>query len=94
MLAMMTALLIAGASPEAGAFVDDAQARMLAGQGLPQDFRRQLAGMAPVDRFAVVIWLRRAGLLTGPAIPIEEMLTLLPDPAPGSAAADDLEAGE
>lgn len=83
MLAMMTALLIAGASPEAGAFVDDAQARMLAGQGLPQDFRRRLAGMAPADRYAVVIWLRRAGLLTGPAIPIDEMLAPLPGPEAG-----------
>lgn len=78
MLAMMTALLIAGASPQAEAFVDDAQARMLAGQGLPRDFRRQLAGMEPVDRFAVVIWLRRAGLLTGAALPIEEMLAPIP----------------
>lgn len=73
-LTLMTALLIAGASPEAETYAAEAQARMLAGQGLPRDFRRQLAALDPVDRFAVVIWLRRSGLLTGPAIPIEAML--------------------
>ena len=85
MLAMMTALLIAGASPQAEAFAADAQARMLEGQGLAPDFRRRLAAMEPVDRFAVVIWLRRAGMLTGAAIPIEEMLAPLPQAAPEPA---------
>lgn len=74
MLSLMAALLIAGASPEAEAYAAEAQVRLLAGQGLPRDFRRQLAALAPTDRFAVVIWLRRTGLLTGPAIPIDEML--------------------
>ncbi len=74
-LSLMTALLIAGASPEAEGYAAEAQARMLAGQGLPRDFRRDLAALEPVDRFALVIWLRRSGMLTGPAIPIEAMLS-------------------
>lgn len=82
-LPLMTALLIAGASPQAEAYAADAQARMLAGQGLPRDFRRQLAALPPVDRFAVVIWLRRAGILTGPMIPIEDMLAPLRHDEPG-----------
>lgn len=80
-LSLTAALLIAGASPQAQAYADEAQNRMLAGQGLPRDFRRDLAGLAPVDRYAVVIWLRRAGMLTGPVIPIDEMLAPLPEAA-------------
>lgn len=83
-LSLMTALLIAGASAEAESYAAEAQARMLAGQSLPRDFRRQLAALEPVDRFAVVIWLRRTGLLTGPAVPIEAMLA--PARAPDGTA--------
>lgn len=83
-LSLTTALLIAGASPEAEAYASQAQNLLLAGQGLPRDFRRELAALDPVDRFAVVIWLRRSGLLTGPAIPLDEMLA----PVPGNGAGE------
>lgn len=81
-LAALTALLIAGASPEAEAIAADAQTRLLAGEGLPRDFRLQLRVLSPADRYAVVIWLRRSGLLTGPALPLEDMLAPVPAPAP------------
>lgn len=72
--ALMTALLISGASQEAETYVLHAQDLLLAGGRLSSDFHHDLARFAPVDRYAVVIWLRRSGLLTGPEIPIEVML--------------------
>lgn len=73
-LALLAALLIPGVSTEAEMFIADAQDRLLAGEALPGDFRIRLSRLGPADRYAVVIWLRRSGLLTGPEIPLAEML--------------------
>ena len=81
--ALMTALLISGASPEAEAYVLRAQDLLLAGGRLPAGFRHDLAQFAPVDRYAMVIWLRRSGLLTGPEIPIEVMLAPIAETGAG-----------
>lgn len=78
---LMSALLISGASAEAEAYAVRAQDLLLAGGQLGPDFRHELAALTPVDRYAVVIWLRRAGLLTGPEIPIAEMLAPIAGPA-------------
>lgn len=81
--AMMAALLISGASPEAEAMAARYQDLLLAGGNLPRGFRAELAVLAPVDRYALVIWLRRSGLFGGAEIPIDEMLA--PPAAPGAA---------
>lgn len=73
-LALLAALLIPGASSEAEAFIADAQDRLLAGESLPGDFRIKLSRLNAADRYAVVVWLRRSGLLTAPEIPLSEML--------------------
>lgn len=72
--ALMGALLISGASPEAEAYAAQAQEWLLAGQQLPRGFHHELGMFTPTDRYALVIWLRRAGLLTGPEIPVDVMV--------------------
>ena len=61
---------------------------LLAGESLPADYLQQLAAMPPDQRMLTVIFLRRAGLLEGAAIPLATLL------APAGRAAAAPEAGE
>lgn len=81
--ALVGALLISGASPEVEAYAAQAQEWLLAGQRLPRDFHHELGRFSPTDRYALVIWLRRAGLLTGPEIPADVMFAPPNKPDPG-----------
>lgn len=47
---------------------------LLAGEALPPGFLHGLASMPPAERLLAVAYARRAGLLTGPALPLAEIL--------------------
>jgi len=55
------------ASPALGAFLATAQGWLLADDDPPGDLPLQLQELAPGDRLLAIAWLRRAGLLEGPA---------------------------
>lgn len=46
--------------------IADARDRMLAGDALPPDLEMSLRALPPAERLRVLVFLRRAGLLTGP----------------------------
>lgn len=73
-LVLTSALLIAGASPDAQGFADNAQLLMMDGKNLQVGWRKELARLEPADRFALIIWLRRSGMYMGEPIPLGEML--------------------
>lgn len=60
--------------PEAAAYAEDATQRLLAGDALPPDYRLQLMAMSPDARLQTLIYLRRAGLLTGEPWPLVDIL--------------------
>lgn len=51
---------------------------LLAGEALPADFLPGLAPLPPADRLLAVAYARRAGLLTGPALPLADLLRVQP----------------
>lgn len=58
------------AAPADGAlsgFLDRARAWLLSGEGPPRDLRLRLQALGPGDRLTAIAWLRRAGLVEGPA---------------------------
>lgn len=78
---MIAAALVAFALEAAGsgavtrdALIRDATDRLLAGESLPADTDERLMRLAPADRVEVLIFLRRAGLLSGPGWPAERLL--------------------
>ena len=52
---------------------------LLAGEALPPDFVLGLLPLPPGERLVAVAYARRAGLLTGPALPLSELLARQPD---------------
>lgn len=52
----------------------DLDAMLLAGEPLPPDFLLELAPLPPAERLLAVAYARRAGLLTGPALPLADLL--------------------
>ena len=73
----------AGAPPDAAAFTAAATDWVLSGQPLPPDYLQRLAAMAPDQRLLAVVFLRRSGLLEGPAIPAATILAPAPAPEEG-----------
>lgn len=78
--ALLLALALAAAAPEAGAtdplqvFIADATGWLLEDGRLPPDYRLRLLAMEPADRVAALAHLRRIGLLTGAAWPVGDLL--------------------
>lgn len=78
--ALLLALALAAATPDAGAsnpleaFIADATGWLLADGRLPPDYRLRLLAMEPADRVAALAHLRRMGLLTGAAWPVSDLL--------------------
>lgn len=76
-LALMIPLQQA-AIPDVASFRAEMTERLLHGQMLGPDYRRTLRGMPPADRVEAIIFLRRAGLLTGQPWSITDLLSPAP----------------
>lgn len=61
-------------APSRDGLVRDATDRLLNGEPLPPDLNDRLIRLSPSDRIEVLIFLRRSGMLTGPAWSIERLL--------------------
>lgn len=55
-------------------FITQMTDRLLAGQGVPPDLESQLMVLEPAERFEVVVFLRRSGLLTGAPLSVDRLL--------------------
>lgn len=62
------------AQSELDRFADTAAGWLLAGQGLPRDYRVTLMQMDSADRIRAIAYLRRLGLLTGRPWSVDEIL--------------------
>ncbi|RDW12372.1 hypothetical protein [Paracoccus thiocyanatus] len=62
------------AAPTRDGLIRDATQRLLYGEPLPADIDDQLMRLSPPDRIEVLIFLRRSGMLAGPAWSIERLL--------------------
>lgn len=82
LLAAATAsAVIDGLPPEVAGFAQEASGWLLEGRDLPRDYRLRLLQMSPADRLQALIFLRRAGLLTGQSWPLADILRpSQPDP--------------
>lgn len=56
------------------AFADEATGWLLEGRRLPPDYRLRLLNMPPADRLQAIVFLRRAGLLSGTAWSLADVL--------------------
>ncbi|MDO5704156.1 MAG: hypothetical protein Q4G49_03665 [Paracoccus sp. (in: a-proteobacteria)] len=57
-----------------GLFIAEAETWLLHARPLPPDTRLRLLRMQPEDRLQAIIFLRRAGLLTGAVWSVEDLL--------------------
>ncbi|KRW96618.1 hypothetical protein O4J55_03925 [Paracoccus sp. PXZ] len=62
------------AAPTRDGMIRDATERLLYGEPLPADLEDRLMRLAPPDRIEVLIFLRRSGMLAGPAWTTERLL--------------------
>ena len=79
---MLTALAFAAwadTSTQLDRLSQEANALVLSGDGLPQDYLAQLSAMPPDQRVLAIIYLRRLGLMTGEPIRADALLA-----APGA----------
>lgn len=87
---MIAALLMAalastapeGAPDSLGRILGDAEQWVLDGKSLPPDYLIRIEGLEPADRFIAIVYLRRAGLLVGPAVDLDRLLETKPRSAP------------
>lgn len=66
--------LVQGLPPEVASYAEEASGWVLSGRDLPRDYRVRLLQMEPPQRLQAIIFLRRAGLLSGKAWTLEEIL--------------------
>lgn len=66
------------ASTETSHFIDRMIELLLDGENLPVDIKHQVMELDPNERFNAIIFLRRSGLLDGPAWPLDELLEAMP----------------
>lgn len=80
LLAFIYAVAIAApsVSTETDYFFDRMIELLLDGENLPVDIKRQIMELDPNERFNAIIFLRRSGLLDGPAWPLDELLEAMP----------------
>jgi hypothetical protein len=64
----------AGGVPTREGMIRDATDRLLYDEPLPADIDDRLMRLSPSDRIEVLIFLRRSGMLIGPAWSIERLL--------------------
>ena len=75
---MLQALVLAVAqaiSPAAAEFIEDATARLIAGEELAPDFPVRLQALPPDQRLLVIVHLRRAGYLSDIVMPLDWILS-------------------
>lgn len=75
---MLQALVLAVAqalSPDTAAFIEDATARLLAGEELAPDFPVRLQALPPDQRLLAIVHLRRAGYLSEVVMPLDWILS-------------------
>ncbi|QFG36666.1 hypothetical protein BDE18_0022 [Paracoccus pantotrophus] len=60
--------------PTRDGLIREATDRLLYGEQLPADMGDRLMRLSPADRIEVLIFLRRSGMLAGPAWSIERLL--------------------
>ncbi|WP_294930106.1 hypothetical protein [uncultured Paracoccus sp.] len=65
-------------------FIAEMTERLLAGREAPKDLETRLLALEPAERFEVVVFLRRSGLLRGAPLPVDRLL----DVPTGAAAAE------
>lgn len=70
--------------PEAAALASQATEWLLAGEALPADYRLRLLAMRPEARLQAIVFLRRAGLLTGDGWALSDILGPSVPPASGA----------
>ncbi|UXU75887.1 MULTISPECIES: hypothetical protein [unclassified Paracoccus (in: a-proteobacteria)] len=77
-LVLSSALVADAASPPPSdtgeVLIREATELLLAGGELPRDLDERLLRLEPAERIRVLVFLRRAGLLVGPAWPAERLL--------------------
>ena len=66
--------LVQGLPPEVAGYAQEASGWVLSGQDLPRDYRVRLLQMEPSQRLQAIIFLRRAGLLSGKAWTLDDIL--------------------
>lgn len=64
--------------PDAQSFATEATTWLLQGDELPRDYRVRLMHMAPDARLQALVFLRRAGLLTGDGWLLDDILRPVP----------------
>lgn len=69
--------------PDVASFAEEASGWLLDGEGLPPDYRLRLLRMEPAARLQIIVFLRRAGLLTDAPWSLDDIL--MPAPLPEEA---------
>ncbi|REF67743.1 MULTISPECIES: hypothetical protein [Paracoccus] len=86
---ILSAALAAGPGPDGAptrdGLIREATDRLLYGEPLPADMGDRLMRLSPADRIEVLIFLRRSGMLAGPAWSIERLLEPARPPSPQGA---------
>lgn len=67
-------VLTDGLPPDVAVYAEEASGWLLEGRELPPDYRVRLLQMPPAQRLQAIVFLRRAGLLTDKAWPLEDLL--------------------
>lgn len=83
-LAVETGLDLTGLPPDVAEFAEEASEWLLEGRDLPRDYRIRLLQMPPDERLQAIVFLRRSGLLTTSAWPLDDLLR--PAPQDGETA--------
>lgn len=56
--------------------LDEMTRRLLDGQMAPGNIETRLMALPPAERFEVIMFLRRSGLLTGKSLSVDRLLTM------------------
>lgn len=70
----LTAALAGAEAPPSDALIAEATQWLLAGDDLPADMNARLRGLPPAERMRVLVFLRRAGMMTGPGWNSDDLL--------------------
>lgn len=62
------------AAADASDLTQEATQWVLSGDSLPDDYLQRLADLSPDQRLLAIVFLRRAGLLTGATMSVETLL--------------------
>jgi len=80
-LSSALATVPAGQEPARDALIREATEWLLNGEDLPRDLDERLMRLSPSDRIEALVFLRRSGMLIGPAWSAERLLAPAKNPA-------------